>query len=445
MNKIYSFILMLLFVSQIRAQDSTSFTLMAAKEFALSNHLSIKNATMNVDYAHQQYIETRGIGLPQIEINGNFQNFINLPVQVVDASFINPFAAPGETIEFKAGTDYNSSGTLQASQLIFNGSYIVGLQVSHFYEEFQKNVSLQSSEDVVFNVIQAYQLASIAKMNKSLADSIVDVTQKLISKQQHYLELELMIQEEMDQLNYSLLMSKNAQTNADIQFQNALTMLKLAMGYPMNQTISITETPEQLMKESNLPSGDIHNNLTYSILTKQIKLNEYNLKNLKAAYLPTLNAFFQHTYNAYRNEFNFFANEKWYPQTVWGLQLNIPVFSGGQRYARISQANIKLMQEQNNLTLLEEKLKFDEIRIQNNYSGALSNYELQVQNIKLAETIYKNAVIKEEIGKGNSIIVSQKQSQLMQAQSQYITSLINLFQAKLELEKLYNNLLSNNN
>lgn len=444
MNKITSYIFLLLFFQQLNAQDSTSFSLLAAKEYALANHLSIKNAALNVDYAHQQYIETRGIGLPQVELNGNFQNFINLPVQVVDASFINPNASPGETIEFKAGTDYSSSGTIQVSQLIFNGSYIVGLQVSHFYEDFQQNVSLQSTEDVVFNVIQAYQLSSVAKKNKELADSIVEITQKLVSKQQHYLDLEMMIQEEMDQLNYSLLMSKNVQTSAEIQYQNALLMLKLAMGYPMESSISISETPEQLMKESNLPSGEIQNNLSYSILNQQIKLSEYNLKNQKAAYLPTLSTFFQHTYNAYRNEFNFLANEKWYPQTVWGLQLNIPVFSGGQRYARISQATIKLIQDQNSLTLLEEKLIFDEARLRNNYSGALNNFELQKQNIKLTETIYKNAVIKEKIGSGNSIVVSQKQNQLMQAQSQYIASLISLFQAKLELEKLYNNLLSNN-
>ena len=175
-----------------------------------------------------------------------------------------------------------------------------------------------------------------------------------------------------------------------------------------------------------------------------MKLSEYNVKNNKFSNLPTLNAFFNHSYNAFRNEFNFFDSEHdWFSQTSWGLQLNIPVFSGLQRHAKTQQAKIELMKNQNSLDMMTETLRFQEIQAKNNLAGAQSKHDLQLENIKLARSLYQNEVTKDKIGKGNSINVTQKYNQLVMAQAQYVGSMVDLFQAKLALDKLYNNILSN--
>ena len=106
-------------------QNKSSFSLAEAKTYALENNPTLKNAVLNVESSIARKREIIGIGLPQVSFNGSFQNFINLPVQVVGANFINPNAGPNETIAFTAGTRYSSNGTLQANQLLFNGSYIV--------------------------------------------------------------------------------------------------------------------------------------------------------------------------------------------------------------------------------------------------------------------------------------------------------------------------------
>lgn len=421
----------------------SSFSLVDAKLYALENNLSVKNAENDIESAHQRYVEIRGMGLPQIDFQGSFNNFINLPVQVVDASFLNPMAPEGATVEFVAGTDYSTSGTLQASQLLFNGSYIIGLKAADYLKKFQATATDITKEDVVFNVIQAYQLASVAKENVLFADSMVLITEQLIEKQEHYLELGLMKQEEMDQLNFSLLSARNAKVSADLQYKNAIGVLKYSMGYPMNEGLEITDNPDQLMLQPTLGSGTIQNNLTYSLLEKQVTLSELNIQNNRFQSLPTLSAFFQHTYNAYRNEFNFFADEKWYPQTVWGLQLNVPIFSGLSRHAVTAQSRITLMNDQNKLTQMEQTLNFQADQAKNNLEGAQSKNELQKANVELAQSLYENAVAKEEIGKGNSILVTQQYNQLMMAQAQYTGTLIELFQAQLALDKIYNNILPN--
>lgn len=441
MNK--SILLGAFVVLSVTGWSQRTFTLLDAKIFALENNLAVKNAENDNETAHQRYIEIRGMGLPKVDFNGNFNNFINLPVQVVDASFLNPNAQPGETIEFRAGTTYSASGTLQASQLLFNGSYIIGLKAANYLTEFQANASNITKEGVLFNVIQAYQLAAVAKNNIQFIDSMVSITEELVAKQQNYLELGLMQQEDMDQLNYSLLTTRNSKLDAELQYKNAISVLKYAMGFPMEETLDISETPDQLLMKATLAEGSIQNNLTYSLLNKQVTLSELNIQNNRFQSLPTLSAFFQHTYNAYRNEFNFFADKKWYPQTVWGLQLNVPIFSGLSRQAVTAQSRIKLMNDQNNLLQMEHTLKFQVEQAKNNLQGAQSRNNLQKSNVDLARLIYENSIARKEVGQGNSVIVTQKYNQLIMAQAQYTGTLIELFQARLALDKIYNTILPN--
>lgn len=430
----------LLLAGSFQAQTK-SYTLLEAKEVALSNNERLKNANLDDRLAELKVIETRAIGLPQVNMTGNFSNFLNLPVQVVSANFINPNAPAGETIAFRAGTDYSATGTLQVNQLLFNGSYLVGLQVSNFYKEFSKTITEQTKEEVLFEVTQAYQTVAVAKRNVLFVDSLVQITSKLVEKQRNYLELGLMNQEDMDQMEYSLTNAKSTLNAAKIQLENALALLKMAMGLKQSETIDITETVESLLEQSKgLQTGVVTNNINYVLLSKQITLNEYNLKNKKAANLPSVSTFFQQTYNAYRNEFNFFSNEKWYPQTLWGIQLQIPIWSSGSRWSQVQQASIEIEKARNSLSELNKGLEMQSVQLKNNLDNAFNTLELQTSNIALAKKIYENALIKEEIGKGNSIVVTQKYNQLIMAQAQYVGAMLDVFNTKLNLDKLYHNI-----
>ncbi|MCH2223746.1 MAG: TolC family protein [Crocinitomicaceae bacterium] len=441
MNKLVTIFGTILFLSAT-GWSQNSFTLQEAKEYALKNSLTIKNSEYEIDVMNQKYIEVRGMGLPQVQINGTFNNFLNLPVSVIDAQFFNPNATPGDLISFRAGTEYSATGSLEVGQLLFNGSYIIGLKVAKYLKSFQASSSNIEKEDVIFNVIQSYEMVAVAKENQQFVDSMVLITEKLIEKQKNYLELGLMQQEDMDQLSYSLLTAKDAQLSAKIQYENALSALKLTMGYPMENQLSISENAEKLMNQSTLSTpGDITNNRTYQLLEQQVVLSEYNVRNNEFANLPSLNAFFQHSYNAYRNEFDFFQDKQWFAQTVWGLKLNIPIFSGLSRHAVTTQSRIKLLQDQNAVKQMEQTLKFQSAQAQNNLSNAQSKFKLQQENISLARNIYNNAITKKDIGEGNSIIVTQKYNQLMVAQAQYVGSLVDVFQARLALDKIYNKLL----
>jgi outer membrane protein len=438
---VLSLISSVFFYENLFGQSKSTYSLIEAQETAITNCEKLKNANFDLEIAKLKIIETRAIGLPQIDFTGSFSNFLNLPVQVVSANFINPNAPDGETIAFRAGTDYSAAGTLQVNQLLFNGSYIVGLQFSNFYKKLSETAIEKTKEDILFDVTQAYHTVSVAKSNMNFVDSLVIITSDLVEKQKNFFELGLMNQEDMDQLEFSLVNAKNSQISAKIQYENSLALLKMTMGFNQNQAVEISDNLAYLLqRSSSLNTAPLSNNMNYVLLSMQITLNEYNLKNKKAANLPSVGAFFQQTYNAFRNEFNFFANEKWYPQTLWGIQMQIPIFSSGSRWSQTSQAKVEIEKSKNALSELNKVLEMQQVQLTNNLKNARQTLELQEKNIALAKRIYENALLKESIGKGNSILVSQKYNQLIIAQAQYVGAMLDVFNSKLNLDKLYHSI-----
>ena len=149
-----------------------SFSLKQAQDYALKNNYQIKNAQLDVTIAKKKVWETTAYGLPQVMAEAKFQNFIDLPTNLIPANAFNPLAPEGEFAELQFGTDYNTSATISASQLIFDGSYIVGLQAARTYQELSINNKKKTDEEIKYAVAQAYHTVLVAKENeKVLAQS----------------------------------------------------------------------------------------------------------------------------------------------------------------------------------------------------------------------------------------------------------------------------------
>lgn len=418
-----------------------NFTLFEAQSYAIENANKYKKEALEVDIAQKQIVETRAMGLPQISSSMNFQHFLSLPVQVIDGAF---FGQPGELVDFRAGTDYTSSAGLTVNQLIFDGSYIVGLQVSKFYKSFAAENLKKTRQEILYDVTRAYELALVSKRNLYFLDTLVQSTTQLLSNQKALFETGMITEEDVDQINYALLQAETNKSAAEYAYKNALAMLKMSMGYDIEAPIELTDSLEEIMEEvTSLKgiSGDIQANLDLNLLKQRKELREYELRNTKMANLPRLSAFFNHQYNYFSNEFDIFdTSNQWFYQSAIGLQLTIPIFSSGERWARTQQAKIKVKQNEYAIKELEQALQMQEVQYRNDYQEAREKLALQEKNIALAKKIYNNAIARSEIGKESSITVTQKYNQLVAAQSQYVGAMIDLFTAKLNLDQLYNKL-----
>lgn len=440
MFKVISFTLLFIHAAFALAQDT--FSLFEAQLYAIENAEKYKREQLEVEIAKKQIVETRAMGLPQISADMNFQRFLELPVQVIDASFFDPTAPDGALVDFRAGTDYNSSAVLRVNQLIFNGSYIVGLQVSRFYKSFVQDNLKKTEQEILMDVTKAYELALVSRENKLFLDTLVTSTEQLLEKQEALFELGMVTEEDVEQIRYSLLQAKTNLSAANYSHVNALAMLKLSMAYPQDENINLSDDLASIMRNSISASldGEISSNLDLLLLNKRKRLSEYDLKNMQMDYLPSLGAFFNQSYNYFSNDIELLNWDRWFGQSFIGVSLSIPIFSSGERWAKVQKAKIAVKQDEYSIKELERTLKFREIQLKNDFSQALNQMELQRENVELAKKIYNNSLKKAEIGKENPILVTQKYTQLVAAQTQRVSAMIDMFDARLNLDQLYNNI-----
>jgi outer membrane protein len=441
--KTNQFVVVVGFFLTIGTTLAQSFTLDQALVYGLEHREQIKNAQLDLLSAKKKVWETTAIGLPQINAEGNFQQYINIPTSVVDASFVNPNAAPGEVVSFRMGQKYNVVGGVNASQLIFDGSYIVGLQVSKFYTQFVQSSIEKSEQEIQYNITQAFYTVLVGNENMFLLDSLEQSAQQLLNNTQVFYDQGMIEKEEIDQLELNLVRISSMKVTASRQVEIAKNLLKLQMGYPISDPISIEGRLADVLKQVEFEyaelKGSVQENINFIMLQQQKRLSEYELKNRRFQHFPQLAAFFQHQYMAFRNEFNFFEDKPWYPSTAWGVNLKIPLISSGMRAMQVQQAKIAVEKNENSLKELQRSLEFQEVQTKLNFENALTQAKLESRNVELAKQIYRNTFIKKEAGIVTSLQVTQTYAQVLSAQTEYINAVLQILTAKNELDNLYGN------
>lgn len=425
------------------AQDQSTFSLAEAEEYGVNNNAKVLNAMLSYEAAQKKIWETTAIGLPQVSANGNFQNLIDIPTSVVDATLFNPNAQPGEVMTFQMGQKYSSSLTFNVNQLVFDGSYIIGLQFVKFYSLMAETAISNSKTEIKAMVREAYYNVLVADKNLALVDSVLINTQKLWKEVEIFEKNGMIKPEEVMQLELAYNRILSTRQNAFKQTEIARNLLKLQMGYDFDKPISLSENLDQVLtsiEQANplMEEFNVAQNQNYILMEQQQQLDGYNLRNEKAKYLPSVGAFFTHSQNAYRNEFNFFEDQPWYPTTVWGVSVQIPITSSGQKLMRVQQAEIKLDQDANTLKSLEDQLKFQELQLKAGFENAYQMMKIEKMNIDLAEKIYNNELKRKDIGSVSGMNLTQLQSQLLTAQGNYIGAVMQMLSYKIQLDKLYN-------
>lgn len=422
-----------------QSMAQNSFSLEAAKQYALEHNKDFQNARLDELIMKKKVWETTAQGLPQISAEGSFQNFVDIPTQVLPANAFNPLAPADQLVGVKFGTDYNVTGSISVSQLVFSGNYIVGLQAVKASTELYSVLSEKKAIDIKANVTEAYYTVLVLQENRGILDETLLTMQELLAATQKLVDAKVMVSTNAKQLELSVLQVQNGISQIDAQISMAKDLLKYQTGMPLNNQIEVEGN--LAMATDDATQVNPNQNIDYILLENQLQLNELSLKNTKANYMPTLAAFLTHQQVAQRNDFDFFDGDKpWYPTTIWGLQLNVPIFSSGQKSAQVSQAKIEVEKTQNQLDFVEQGLQLQINQATTSYNLAKQTLELKQKSIEVAQQVFNDNQILYKEGAVSSIELTQSQSQLLQTQTEYTNALYELVKAKVALDKLGNKL-----
>jgi outer membrane protein TolC len=432
-----------LFCMVLQAQDlPDSLTLDEAIAYGLTNNRSIINANRDIQKAKKDRWKTIALGLPQISSEVNYQNFLEMPVSLVPAEFFG--GNPGEFSELTFGTEQNMIGSFKVEQLVFDGSYLVGLEASRVYLSISENLFEKTHLEIKKLITNLYSNALLAKYN------ILFLKKNKASLEENFEEIHQLFkngfeeEESVEQIQLSL-----AQTNSRLKYANNLLrieedMLKFVIGYPIDSPLKLADELDDIFNEDlyfvTLPNpDDIQNNIDIRIADNNVKAEALLLKLEKSKALPKVNAFINRTYTGNSNDFTFAdSDQKWYGSSLLGLNVKIPIFSSLGRNASTQKAKISLDQAKTQLEETQAKIRIEVNAAMNDYQLSIDNYYTEKENLRLAESIEQKNQTKFFEGMVQSFELRMAQLQLYTAQSNFVAAIQKVITNKLALETLLN-------
>jgi len=434
------------YAQQAPPDTSYSFTVQDCINYAYQHQDSVVNAGLDIKSAEYKIKETFGQGLPQVNGAISFQDYIQPPV-TVGPPFASILAggsgnsnAPLVAYPFGA-VKYNNTYSLQATQLLFSGTFLVGLQAVKTYKELSQRSLVRTKIETNVNVTKAYYQVLVSNEQIKLLDANISQLKQQLDQTTQQNKQGFVEAIDVDRLTvqYNNLVTNRENTIRSLSLN--YQMLKFQMGMPIYQPLTLKDKLEdinldQKVVQNTLDTSFYHNRIEYSLLETDIKLNQLNVKSKKAEFLPTFSASGSYGGTFQENQIRYMYDHI-YPSSYVGVNLNIPIFSGGQRHNQLKQLEISVQKAQNNLNDAKNGFSLQASSANITYFNSTQSLTTQKRSRELAQEVLKVAKIKYQQGVGSSIEVTQAETDLENADNQYIQALYNVLISKVDLDKAY--------
>ncbi|MDB5258553.1 MAG: outer membrane protein [Chitinophagaceae bacterium] len=435
-------------VTKTSAQTDTTttkqYTLQQCLDYALKNYNDIKNAELDIQSAAARVGEVKGAGLPKLAGKASITDNPDLPRSYFDGG--NPFAAaliPGA----QAGTVYGvpnsfqvrSSGDVSVtlSQLLFDGSYIMGLKASAVYKELASKSLTQTKINVVENVTKAFYLVlinnerlALLNANVSRIDSLLKNTRGL--QKEGFAEQLDADRIEVTRNNLLAELTKFNQLN-----EVTALLLKYQMGMPLTDSLSLTGDVKDIQVEAIDKNAVVNpkSRIEYSLLETQLEFQRLTLQSDKAKFFPSLSGFATGGYNRSDNTVPKLFNDTWYKYSMWGLNLSVPIIDGGSKIYKVKQSRYAYQKAENNLNFFAQTVDLQAKQSMATLNNEIENLKIQRRNLELATKVVRVAKIKYTSGTASNIEVIEAENAFKESQTNFYNAVYNTLLAKISYQK----------
>ncbi|MBC7744137.1 MAG: TolC family protein [Flavobacterium sp.] len=436
---VFLFLLTAVFPSSAQQTDSISFnlSLKEAIDYSQSHQNAILNATLDAEIAKNTVKQTIAIGLPQISGNANFQDFIKIPTSLLPGEI---FGQPGVQIPVQFGVKYQSLVGLELNQLIFDGSYLVGLQAAKTFKELSNKNLRRTRIETEVAVSKAYYSVLVSNEQLLLLEANFSRLKKSLNDTEALFKNGFVEKIDVDRLR---VLNNNLETERENVIELLklnVNLLKFQMGMPIQTPLKLSDSIDSLqgLVQTALPAqidtNAFQNRIEYSLLQTQRSVNQFDLKRYKSQFLPSLSGFASTSQSFQADKFPTLFNQN-FPSTVVGLRLSVPILSGGQKLYQVRIAKLVVEKTDNDLINLKNGINLEIAQAQTSYINGVRSLENQKRNMQLATEVLRVSKIKYEQGVGSSIEVTTSETSLKEAQNNYITALFDLLINKVNLDR----------
>jgi len=435
--RVIIFCLTVILTTALLAQES-QMSLEDCIEYALKNNEQTKIARLEKEISEAEVRKTVGTGLPQIEVNTGLNYNFEPQKSLIDISTFDPSVPEGTEQEVSFQQDYDGNMALSIRQLIFDGSFFVGLQASRTYKELTTKEHIETEVDVVEAVSKAYYTVLINQERLELLEKNFQRVDTLLRETKALNENGFAEKIDVDRVrvNYNNLRVEKNKLSRLLEVSKKL--LKFQMGMSLSQNIVLNDALNDLtmqpVQQTEAISYD--DRIEYSQLQTNEELVKLDIKNNQAQYLPKLYASFNYGFNTATSDIDLWLqSNRWLSFGTVGVSLTIPIFDGFIKSNRIQQNRIQLQQIEQQKNMLQKNIDLEIEQAEIDLNASLENLDVQQKNMELAREIYEITRIKYNEGVGSNLEVMEADADLKEAQTNYYNAMFNAVVAQIELKK----------
>ena len=436
--RVLALISFIIYSNFLTGQEKVDYTLNECIEYALQNSELVKVSELGKLNSEAVIGETRGLGLPQVNLNSGLNHNYEIQKSIIDFSEFDPRLPEGSEQEIAFGQAYDGNLTFAVDQLIFDGSYIVALQAAKTYRELSSKEHIKTEIDVVESVSKAYYTALINEERLVLISRNFSRLDTLLRETTAMYENGFAEKIDVDRIRVNL-------NNTKVEFERlkkltevSYQLLKFQMGLPLGTTMNLTEN----LDEADLNAPELPSDFTYgdrveysTIMTNQ-ELATLDMKNNKVQRLPKLYGSFSYGYNTAAGQTSqWFKSDRWLNYGTVGVTLSYSIFDGAQRAYKIQQSQLQIRQLELQKQSLQKSIDLEITQANINLNSNLESLEVQKENMELAQNIFDITKIKFQEGIGSNLEVIEADASLKEAQTNYYAALYDAVISKIELLK----------
>jgi outer membrane protein TolC len=422
--------------SQAQTATKHEFSITQAVDYARKNNVQVKNALLNVQIQQQTNRDITSAAFPQVTGNVGMTKFITIPTSLIPGEI---FGQPAGTyIPVQFGTKYNSTASILLKQLLFDGQVFIGLQARATSIRFQEKNAEVTEEMIKTNIYKIYYQLAVSKTQINLLDANIARLTKLQHDANELYKNGFAEKLDLDKIAVQVANLQTEKLKATNNIEIGYLGLKTLMGMPAKDTLILTDKITEDQVKADFVSDTAHqyaDRKEFQYLQLGKKLNEYNIRRYKLSYLPTLSLDGSFSKNAQRNTFSFFGKGDWFTTSYVGLNLAVPIFDGFAKNARIKKATLEMKQTENQIQNLQLSIDNEVEQARISFRTALATMAFQKQNMQLAENVYNQTKKKFEIGTGSNTEINAAQTDLVTAQTNYISALYTAIIARVDYLK----------
>lgn len=445
-----------------------------AIEYATENNKTLKNSRQELDRSDAAIWEAISQGLPQADVAVDYMTYFNyelefsfggdmvVPTDVINDIFTNTTAfadygvTPADLNPYYAGSQIDReiqaalpastilmsdqlTAKLQVSQLIFSGQYIVGIQTAKLAKQIAEMALNNSEVGTKEAVINAYYLVLISERSLKFIDSNLANLQDILQQTEKMFETGMAEKTDVDQFKVTVNQLGNTKRSMERGLELNYNMLRFTLGVTAETELTLTDNLETLFSEMAavdllMQDFDKEQNITYQMVAAQSLINKKLWAIEKWNFAPNMVGFYNYNQKIKTTGFDMTPNH------LAGLSLSVPIFSSGKRKARLDQARIQFEMSERETEIMADQLELQNRQLKYNLQSSIENYNTQIENVEVAESVQNSYQRKFQNGMASSMEVTQSNSGYLEAQSSYLSAMFEVMNARIQLEKLMNNL-----